>query len=269
MKKLIVSGDSFTDPRFRSTAYPDMDTSWPKWPELLGKKLNMQVINLGRGGSGNEYIHSTLQDAIMNTPKDEIGMVIAGWSQAQRRDYQISAGHNIEAENWHGKAENNDRYSWNEHRVNPDGDLVSWVRKSLRHYYGLQVLCERYDIPYLQFQMIDLYKDYIDGIMPTEHEIMFEGKDAYADRETYPGDKKADEEKIMRMIIDHQRHFDVSKFIGWPITRTLGGWPMNRGVMGWNVIEEEPYVIDEIDNHPNAAGQELITKYIYEYITEK
>jgi len=269
MKKLIVSGDSFTDPRFRSTAYPDMDTSWPKWPELLGKKLNMRVINLGRGGSGNEYIYSTLQDAIMNTPKDEIGMVIAGWSQAQRKDYQTSS-HNIEAKTWHGVTpENNDRYSWNEHRVNPDGDLVSWVRKSLRHYYGLQVLCERYDIPYVQFQMIDLYKDYIDGIMPTEHEIMFEGKDSYADRETYPGDKKADEEKIMQIIIEHESHIDTSKFIGWPITRTLGGWPMNRGVMGWNQIEEEPYVIDEIDNHPNAAGQELITKYIYEYITDK
>ena len=252
MKKLIVSGDSYTDPRFRSTAYPDMDTSWPKWPELLGKKLNMRVINLGRGGSGNEYIYSTLQDAIMNTPKDEIGMVIAGWSQAQRKDYQTSS--------------HNDRYSWNEHRVNPDGDLVSWVRKSLRYYYSLQVLCERYDIPYLQFQMIDLYRDYINGLMPTEEEIMFEGKDLWADAEVYPGDKKADEDKIMQMIIEHGSHINTDKFIGWPVTRTLGGWPMNRGVMGWNQIEEEPYVIDEVDNHPNAAGQELIAEYIYDWL---
>ena len=43
MKKLIVSGCSYTAKEFLSSAYPDLDTSWPKWPELLGKKLNMKV----------------------------------------------------------------------------------------------------------------------------------------------------------------------------------------------------------------------------------
>ena len=88
MKYLIVSGDSYTDNDFRSSCYPDMDVSWPKWPELLGKKLNMKVINLAQAGSGNDYIYSRLLDTIQEIPKEEIGLVIAAWSQAMRQDYQ-------------------------------------------------------------------------------------------------------------------------------------------------------------------------------------
>ena len=66
--------------------------------------------------------------------------------------------------------------------------------------------------------------------------------------------------------MSYENKIDTSKFIGWPITRTLGGWPINRGVMGWSVEQEAPYVIDEHDNHPNAAGQELIAEYFYDWL---
>ena len=49
-KLLICSGDSFTDPHYRSISHPEIDTSWPKWPEVLAKKLDMRLINLGRSG---------------------------------------------------------------------------------------------------------------------------------------------------------------------------------------------------------------------------
>ena len=58
MKKiLLVSGCSFTDKNFYSGVHPEMDTSYPKWPELLAKKLDMDCINLGQNGAGNEYIY--------------------------------------------------------------------------------------------------------------------------------------------------------------------------------------------------------------------
>jgi len=42
MKKiLLVSGDSFSDKNFSTMIHPELDTSWPKWPELLADKLNM------------------------------------------------------------------------------------------------------------------------------------------------------------------------------------------------------------------------------------
>ena len=55
-KILLVSGCSYTNKDFVSDYHSDMDTSWPKWPEILAKKLDMEVINLAYSGAGNEYI---------------------------------------------------------------------------------------------------------------------------------------------------------------------------------------------------------------------
>mgnify|MGYP007000298305 len=56
MKKiLLASGCSFTDKNWISDFHPEIDTSFPKWPELLAKKLDMECINLGKSGSGNEF----------------------------------------------------------------------------------------------------------------------------------------------------------------------------------------------------------------------
>ena len=91
MKKiLIASGCSYTDNQFRSASHPEMDTSWPKWPEIVAKELDMICINLGRSGSGNEYIYSSLHDIILRVKdKSKIGLVIAGWSQCFRHDFQM------------------------------------------------------------------------------------------------------------------------------------------------------------------------------------
>ena len=90
MKKLIVSGDSCTEPYFFSPLHPDMDFDFPKWPEYVGKHLGMEVINLARGGeTSNQFIYSSIQDVIMEIPNNEIGLVIAGWSQAHRYDWEI------------------------------------------------------------------------------------------------------------------------------------------------------------------------------------
>jgi len=63
MKKiLLVSGCSNTDKNFYSELHPEMDCSWPKWPELLAEKLNMDCVNLAKSGAGNEYIYSSLLD---------------------------------------------------------------------------------------------------------------------------------------------------------------------------------------------------------------
>ena len=91
MKKiLLVSGDSWTDKSFISDFHPNLDTSWPKWPEMLAKKLDMDCVNLGKMGAGNEYIFSSLLDEIVSL--DNIGLVIAAWSpciKSSRRRYNF------------------------------------------------------------------------------------------------------------------------------------------------------------------------------------
>ena len=78
-KKLIAIGCSFT-------------SGAPSWPTNLAQKLDMECINLGRGGQGNEYISAKLIDVILAEKKEDIGLVVLMWSGWQRIDYQDIEG---------------------------------------------------------------------------------------------------------------------------------------------------------------------------------
>jgi hypothetical protein len=250
MKKyLIVSGDSFVDRKFRSAAHPEMDVSWPMWPELLAEKLDMRLINLGKSGQGNEYIYSALQDTIEEfKDKNEIGMVVVGWSQCFRMDYQDVGG------------------EWCTERINPYSDVFGWVKKSLRICKSLEYMCEHYNIPYVQTQMIPMYIDWLRGLPPTDQAIMFEGKDMIGDRNEYPGDAVEDEESLLKILIDHDNIINHNNFIGWPISKKLGGYNLSLETIG---LQGSPYVISEYDGHPNEEGHKRLAKAIYKHIKEK
>ena len=250
MKKyLIVSGDSFVDRKFRSAAHPEMDVSWPMWPELLAEKLDMRLINLGKSGQGNEYIYSALQDTIEEfKDKNEIGMVVVGWSQCFRMDYQDVGG------------------EWCTERINPYSDVFGWVKKSLRIYKSLEYMCEHYNIPYVQTQMIPMYIDWLRGLPPTDQAIMFEGKDMIGDRNEYPGDAVEDEESLLKILIEHDDIINHNNFIGWPISKKLGGYNLSLETIG---LQGSPYVISEYDGHPNEEGHKRLAKAIYKHIKEK
>jgi hypothetical protein len=250
MKKyLIVSGDSFVDRKFRSAAHPEMDVSWPMWPELLAEKLDMRLINLGKSGQGNEYIYSALQDTIEEfKDKNEIGMVVVGWSQCFRMDYQDVGG------------------EWCTERINPYSDVFGWVKKSLRICKSLEYMCEHYNIPYVQTQMIPMYIDWLRGLPPTDQAIMFEGKDMIGDKNEYPGDAVEDEESLLKILIDHDNIINHNNFIGWPISKKLGGYNLSLETIG---LQGSPYVISEYDGHPNEEGHKRLAKAIYKHIKEK
>ena len=66
----------------------------------------------------------------------------------------------------------------------------------------MQVVCERYNIPYKQLQMIPLYESWIAGLGKADLEI-FQNKDNpdYKWRYTYPGDKQKDREIVKTQIM--------------------------------------------------------------------
>lgn len=249
-KVLIVSGDSFTDPFNRSAAHPILDCSWPKWPELLAEKLDMDCINLGRSGAGNKYIYSSLRDFILKHPKkynrntykhidnDRIGLVIAGWSQCFRSDWQFGK---------YGK--------WRHERMpmEKNGDLLGWLHESLNYYLGFQTLCNSEAIKYMHTQMIPMYIDYIVGLPPTEQQIIYHGWDREKDTVTYQGDKVKVLKEIYKIYDDYE-----------PLIDNCFYWKndsLNMGLFGnW----PNDYVISEFDNHPNAEGHELIAQILFE-----
>ena len=258
MKKLIVSGCSYTAKEFLSSAYPDLDTSWPKWPELLGKKLNMKVVNLAQDGAGNRFILQTLLDKIERTSKDKIGLVMAAWSQANRDDWQT--GMPIS--------------KWSNNRIKRPGDIYGWVRESLLGYITLQNVCKRYNIPLKQFQMIGLYNGWISGLGRTEDEIR-----AGLPNYVYEGDEEADRQQIRLLIRDYEQFIDKDSFLGYKKTTNLNDklsppmWaPIEGSVTLLDKIAypmdlsagDDMYKISKFDEHPNELGQQKLVEVIYD-----
>jgi hypothetical protein len=70
------------------------------WPEILAKKLNRQLMNMGHGASGNEVIHNhtifavkKLLDSGIN-PKDILPIV--SWGEVNRKDFIINKQDTVE-----------------------------------------------------------------------------------------------------------------------------------------------------------------------------
>ena len=272
MKKLlIVSGCSFTDGNYISNVHPEMDCSWPKWPELLAKKLDMDCINLGHSGAGNEYIYSSLLEEILKQKfkhKREIGLVIPAWSQCQRQDWQELKS-----------------FKWRESRYFEHGDIFGWLKKSLRHMISLQEVCNSFNIPIKQCQMINLFDGWINGLTKTDKEI-WDNKDDinFIRRLHYPGfNPETDRNACLQIILDYEPFINVKNFIGWPISRSIGGYNIEEHTIRKNTFKDydgakdeenwepliyhtnynEDMLISIYDVHPNAKGHKEISEFIY------
>ena len=250
MKKiLIVSGDSFSDKHFTTMIHPELDTSWPKWPEMLAEKLDMDCINLASSGAGNDYIYESLVDTIQSVDKDRIGLVIAAWSQSQRRSWQESK-----------------RLVWKNSRVDTKGDVFYWVKRTMRYWYSFQVLCERYNLPYKQFQMISLFEGWLNGLFKDVYELRKNcfGESYLIEKHIYPGNKDIDMIILSKMVLDYEKNINDKNFIGWPYIKELGGYHVEQLLLRkMNGLAIEGMTISKDDVHPTAKGQEKIMEFIY------
>ena len=241
MKKiLLVSGCSNTEKDFYSDVHTELDCSWPKWPEILAKKLDMDCINLAKSGMGNEYIYTTLLRYITTNDRNKIGLVIPAWTQNQRKDYQHKG-------------------YWYNQRVDPNGDVFSWMRRTLDYYLSFQILCERYNLPYMQVQMLSPYVDWLNGLTPRDNDPKYPEDFRY----TYPGNKDPDNKKLIKMIGDYENLLDTKKFLGWPLSHEYGGYSLQKKLIGVRPKVNPETMISVKDHHPNARGQRIIAEFIY------
>ena len=230
MKKLlIVSGCSWSNIKFESDQHPELDTSWPKWHELLADSLNMELISLGKSGAGQEYIFNSLVEYITELEdKDRIGLVIPAWSRSPRRDYQVDG-------------------SWNNNRWDKCGDAYYMVSRSLRYFYQFQIFCERFDLPYKQIHMLDStrVRDW-----ETPDDLHYE-----------PICRKKIDINIGASPFFNKINED--KFIGWPLIREIDGYALDQKII---CVAKEKNRISNVDFHPNKLGNELLASFIYENI---
>ena len=282
MKKiLLVSGCSFTDENFISPIHPKMDCSWPKWPEVLAKKLDMEYINLAKNGGGNEYIYSTILEYILQTKdKSQIGLVMPAWTQCQRKDYELFAPLSIKSLTQNKVYEKSfdpgywsRKYPqgfWKSMRFDTHGEIFGWVKKSLRYMISLQIVCERYNIPYKQFQMLNLFDGWIRGLRKTDAEVIKnKNNPVFNLYYKYPGlNPIKDQANCRQLMLDGEPYINVENFIGWPTIKAFGGFYVEEEVLRDPNKSYPNYLTDllvsKLDVHPNAKGHQAIAEFLYD-----
>lgn len=257
MKKiLLVGGCSYSNDRFRSVHHPDLDVNWPKWPEIIGKLLDMEVINVSESGAGQEYIYSNILDKLQTIDHSRIGLVIAAWSTAPRRDYQIESLYLNKAK-------------WTNDMYDTKGFMNYWIDRSLRYYYSFQIVCEHLKLPYKQVQMIDLFKGYLWQELirkrtkdwPEDHvkqiPILNKPADLTAEEKNW---KEKEEKKYLAQIHNSPYYEKINNnFIGWPTDPRLNGYSLSDKVL--HSFDDR---ISRIDLHPNEQGQRKLARFIYD-----
>ena len=236
MKKiLLVSGDSFTDTNWISDYHDIGPNAWSMWPELLAKKLDMECINLAYSGAGNEYIYFSLLDEIARIDSNDIGLIVAGWSQCHRRDWNIK-------NKWHFSNYVNEINVFN-------NDMNAHIKKSLRYYYSLQEVCKSKKIPYKGVQIIHMFRGW--------------SWDPNLNKQTE--DEQSFKKKYLNFIHNSIYFNKIDEnFIGFPGDKDLGGFSIKSDILGGYEKESLEWAVSKRDNHPNAKGQEKIAEFLYD-----
>ena len=248
MKKLIVSGCSWTKYSMGMTMEPYLRDK--DWATHLAKKLDMECINLGCGGAGNEYIFFSIYDELMREKKhSEIGLVVVMWSGWKRWDFELKNYVPISEDRLENIAN-----SWRRPPARVKEDLLKldftpW-KKSLRYIYMFQELMEQNNIPYMHVQ----------GVRPDWHQ--------FSGRHKAPLMEEGIIEEILRNIYVDKINED--KFIGWPPFLELGGMYMDWYLNELDPNEDKLYLPHSSTSaHPNAEGDKVISNYLYEKIREE
>jgi hypothetical protein len=206
---------------------------------LLAKKLDMDCVNLARSGQGNEYIYSSILNYITKNDKSKIGLIIPAWTQTQRRDYQ---------QGWLG--------TWLNKRIDSHGDIFYWTRKHLEYCVSFQILCERYNLDYIQVQMLSPYQDWLGGLRPGDADPTY----PKGFRHKYPGDPYRDNRRIIQIINDYEDRLNIKKYLGWPLAEEFEGYSLQKRLIGI----EKATMLSKEDHHPSEKGHQVIAEFIYD-----
>tara|TARA_B100000902_G_C27286723_1_gene904839 strand:- start:1314 stop:2024 length:711 start_codon:yes stop_codon:yes gene_type:complete len=228
--KIIVGGCSWTDNNQPQTARPE-PLDFKMWPEIVGEKLNCEVINTARCGYGNHAIYHQTLKAIMDNKVDHVFVMWSAWARQDfllydNREYVSLIPPNEEIIKWY-----NNSFSKNfPLRTDPKfiaqpPSIIQLINTNINYIYSLQVICEKLNIKYTACQSMNK------GILPS-------------------------------LLIKHPHLEHIKNFYGWPIDKKLGGFTM------LDLLKkeyQESYKISEVDAHPNEMGQKFLANKIMEY----
>ena len=259
MKTLLAVGCSLTNNNFTSKPHPEMDCSWPKWPEVVGKKLGYNVVNLGKSGNSNDAIFKSAQDYIID---HKVDMICALWTQGHRLNI-----HDMSNVNWHFSFRDKeavdlgDRLQKDVFNIHEFSRLLRYkhtalANEYLRYIYMLDQLGKyNNNIPVYHIQGLRGYYPYGSSTRAKANTMRKEYATAFLDSPYFS-------------ILDKQ-----TNIYGWPLLQELEGSiyiddPKALASHTWKEMEALTlkYKISDEDSHPNARGQKIIANNFMQII---
>lgn len=269
---MLAVGCSFTDPNFSTLFEPDYDCSFPKWPELLANKLNVDVVNLGHSGASNEWIINTAIDHILDNKPwlVTIGLTEA-WRYSVYSKYWINpivgGRHAIEYHDPHSedfcpflKSYFDVSKTLLKDLLFEEGHHLSGghIRRNMFFHYfeniiRLQKICKRLDVKLI--------------ITPLLWPLAAHPPTTIANQLGRDYDYKELEARIAGDFLNTSNFDDVDSktCLGWPWLEELGGTFPTHFTSGWRMHGPNSLTISEEDGHPNALGHQLIAEKFYEF----
>lgn len=240
MHKILAVGCSHTDYNFTSQFHPEMDTSWPKWPELFANKLgNSTCKNIAKCGIGNNTI---LKNALYECLLNDYDILLVLWSEITRIDIFDSTTINP----CHGITHNDD------HNFDKKNEKVYWMQKGLtKNFYKLEPSVDSF------FRNLVILQEYckarsiklIHGMAGTPYG-------------NTPGTKdNIILHKIINVALKYQILLD-NNLVGFPFIDSVVGTNMKAEIV--KLIGSKKSFISELDRHFSAEGQEIISDIFYE-----
>ena len=270
-KFLIISGCSCTDPNQFSediNVSDDIVRNYNRWPNIVADKLNMELINFGKFASGNEYICSSLIDnitAMDENKRNNIGLVIAAWSEAKRTDFEYKRNENdYYVKNIFAtkdKNRYNKKYAWDSVLYTDPlrGDMFYRVKQSIRYMYLLQTFLKFNNIPYKMVQAVPLQK------------LSNLGTEFNLGLTLGTGQRSIQNAKEVKTIFKQQLAVELSQFPMYDLIdkNNFISWPILNSSLYKKLDREKDFISNlnektdrKKDNHPNQSGHNKIANII-------
>ena len=225
-------GCSFTNENFESI-FPEIDP-YPKWPELVSKRLNLEHMNFGLCGISNDEIKDTFIDTtVFNKPKVAM-FLFTEWERVKvlpSTYTRIKLGKNCYESGMCDRCKKIGFYKcwlskyFNEN-YNKNMEKLKYHQavNNFRIYYEIQQYCKFNNIRYIMVQ----------GLRAINLEYEFT--------------------KMLFRISPYINQLDTKKIWGYPFAFNLGGKDVFSQLKPNEIIYQ----------HPNRLGQEKIADIFYE-----
>ena len=266
MTYLLAGGCSFTDANF----YPSLaDGKYPKWPEILAKKLNIsKTINTGMAGGSNEHMFGSVIDIITTSKPKVVALLMTSWDRVTPYGWPVNpfevADLLIEKKYPSGKMpvdvvdnlleHSKEEWLLSQYVIKHHMNIAEIVNNNLRNLYVLEQICKDQSIHLMVAQAFD----------PIRYSAITRLKRI----NLVPHDPKIALQLFFPRAMIDSVYFNK---IDWDKI-TIGG-PFFEEIDGRNMTDliwerSDPELREQLwipnDGHPSAKGHEAIAQIFYD-----